>query len=147
MVQKIYSKIHLVSFTNIHHGVTDFVNHGMVKNAKTWISWEWNITFLRNKKVLNLCPRWQILRSYRFVAEVTFNDLFHVNIRILPIMLCQFCQLKALTCELRICPKKALIFTLQLWGVTIFFHMLVFPNLFPNFLEIFQAATSTNSVL
>ena len=31
--------------------------------------------FLRNKKNLNLCFRWHILRSYRFVAEVTFNDV------------------------------------------------------------------------
>ena len=42
-------------------------------NTKTWISWELNIVFLRNKKILNLCFRWQILRSYRFVAEVTFK--------------------------------------------------------------------------
>ena len=49
----------------------------MVKNTKTWISWERNIIFLRNKKILNLCLRWHILRSYRFVAEVTFkSDIF-----------------------------------------------------------------------
>ena len=29
--------------------------------------------FLRNKKILNLCLRWHILRSYYFIAEVTFN--------------------------------------------------------------------------
>ena len=50
VVQKIYSKMHLVSCTNTHRDVTDLVNHGMVKNTKTWISWEWNITFLRNKR-------------------------------------------------------------------------------------------------
>ena len=73
MAQKIYSKMHPVSCTNIHHDVTDLLNHGMVKNTKTWISWERNIIFLRNKKILNLCLRWYILRSYRFVAEATFK--------------------------------------------------------------------------
>ena len=53
--------------------VTDLVNHGMAKTSKTWISWEWNIIFLRNKKIVNLCFRWHILRSYRFVMEVTFK--------------------------------------------------------------------------
>ena len=52
---------------------TDSVNHGMVKNTKTWISWEQNIIFLQNKKILNLCPRWHVQRSYHFVVEVTFK--------------------------------------------------------------------------
>ena len=71
--QKIYSKMYLVSYTNTHCDITDSVNHGMVKNTKTWISWERNIIFLWNKKNLNLCLRWHILRCYHFVAEVTFN--------------------------------------------------------------------------
>ena len=57
-----------------HHDVTDLVNHGIVWNTKTWISWERNITFLWSKKIINLCLKWHILRSYRFVAEVTFNE-------------------------------------------------------------------------
>ena len=72
MVQKIYSKMYLVSCTNTHRDVTGSVNHGMAKNTKTWICWERNIIFLRNEKVLNLCLRWHILKSYRFVEEVTF---------------------------------------------------------------------------
>ena len=52
--------------------VTDLVNHGMVKSTKTWISSEQNIIFLQ-KKILNLCFRWHILRSYHFLAEVTFK--------------------------------------------------------------------------
>ena len=56
------SKMHLVSCTNAHG-----------KNTKTWISWEPNITFLRNEQILSLCLRWHILNSYRFVAEVTFK--------------------------------------------------------------------------
>ena len=68
VVQKIYSKMHLVSCTNTHRDVTDSVNHGMIENTKTWISWERNIIFLRNKMFLIL-----FLRSYRFVAEVTFK--------------------------------------------------------------------------
>ena len=37
--------MHLVSCSNIHCDVTDLVNHGMVKNKKTWISWERNIIY------------------------------------------------------------------------------------------------------
>ena len=66
--------MYLVSCTNTHCDATDSVNHRMVKNTKTWISWEWNIIFLRNKNFFNLCLRWHILRSYRFVAEVTFKN-------------------------------------------------------------------------
>ena len=73
VVQKIYSKMYLVSRTNNHRDVTDSVKHGMVKNTETWISWERNIIFLRNKEIFNLCLRWHILRNYHFVAEVTFK--------------------------------------------------------------------------
>ena len=75
VVQKIYSKMYLISCTNSHRDVTDSVNHGMAKNTKTWISWKRNIIFLRNKKILNRCLRWHTLRSYHFVADVTFNLL------------------------------------------------------------------------
>ena len=75
VVQKMCSKMHLVSCTNTHRDVTDLVNHGMVKNTKTWISWERNIIFLQNKKILNTCFRCHILRSYHFVAKVTFKWL------------------------------------------------------------------------
>ena len=71
--QLIYSKMHPASCNNTHHDVTDLVNHGMIENTKTWICWERNITFLRNKKILNLSIVWHILRGYRFVAEITFN--------------------------------------------------------------------------
>ena len=75
VVQKIYSKMHLVSCTNTHHDITDLVNHGMVKNTKTWIYWEWKITSLRNEKLLNLCLRWyDLIKSENlFVGEVTFK--------------------------------------------------------------------------
>ena len=73
VVQKIYSKMHPVSCANTHHDVTDLANHEMLKNTKTWISWEWNITFLLNKQILNLYLRWHILRSYHFVDEIS-ND-------------------------------------------------------------------------
>ena len=57
---------HITSCTNTHPDVTDLVNHdGMVKNTKNWISWEWNIIFLWNKKILNLCFRentfWEVI--------------------------------------------------------------------------------------
>ena len=73
MIQKMYFKMHSPSCINTHHDVTDLVNHGMAKNTKTWIYRERNITFLWNKKILNLCLRWHILRCYRVVAEVTFK--------------------------------------------------------------------------
>ena len=73
MVQKIYSKMHPVSCTNIHHEVTDLINHGMVENTKTWMSWEQYLTFPQNKKIITLFLRWHILRSYCFIAEVTFK--------------------------------------------------------------------------
>ena len=73
LVQKIYLKMYLVSCTNTHHDITVLVNHGKIKNAKTCVSWEWNIIFLWIKKILDLCHRWHILRSYHFVAEVAFN--------------------------------------------------------------------------
>ena len=44
--------MHLVSCTNTHHDVADFADLGMVKNLKTWISWEQRITFPRNKKFI-----------------------------------------------------------------------------------------------
>ena len=61
--------------TNTCHDVTD-----LVKNTKTCISWEWNTMFLQNKKILNLYIRCHILRSYRFVAEVTFKSRINTPI-------------------------------------------------------------------
>ena len=66
--------MHPVSCTNTHHDMADLENHRMVKNTKSWTSWERNITFLWSKKILNLCLKWRIFRSYCFVAEVTFNS-------------------------------------------------------------------------
>ena len=80
LVQKIYSKMYLVSCTNTHRNITDSINHRIVTNTKTWISSERNIIFLRNKKNLNLCHRWHILRSYRYEVQVTFKGLFYQNI-------------------------------------------------------------------
>ena len=62
-----HGRTHLVSHTNTHQ-----VNHGMVKLHKLEYL-EQNITFLQNEKILNLCLRWHILRSYCFVVELTFN--------------------------------------------------------------------------
>ena len=70
-----------ISCTNTHHDVTDLVNHGMVKNTITWIPGEWNITFTWNKKILNLCLRCLILRSCRFVTEVTFKQILFYHIK------------------------------------------------------------------
>ena len=72
--------MHPVSCINTHHDIKDLVNHEMVENTKTRISWEWSITFLRNKKVLNLCLRWYIFRSYCYVAEVNFKFWFYIGV-------------------------------------------------------------------
>ena len=50
VVQDIYLKMHAVPCTNIHYDVTDLVNQGMVKNTKTWISWERDTSFQQNQK-------------------------------------------------------------------------------------------------
>ena len=67
--------MHPVSCANTRHDIIiDLVNHGMFKNTKTWISWEWYISFLWNKKILNLYLRWYILINYHFVAKLTFMN-------------------------------------------------------------------------
>ena len=73
MVQKIYSNIHPILCTNSHHDFKDLVNHEMVKNAKTWICWERNITFPLNTNILNFCLKRHILRNYCFVVDVIFK--------------------------------------------------------------------------
>ena len=69
VIQKMYSKMHPVSCTNIHPDVTDLEIHGIVKNTETWVSWERNITFLW--KILTSAS--DVVSDYRFVAEVTFK--------------------------------------------------------------------------
>ena len=69
VIQKIYSEMHLVSCTNTHHDITDLLNHGRVKNAKTWIFWEQNVTFLKNPKIINQCLIWHILRTSFLAAQ------------------------------------------------------------------------------
>ena len=66
--------MHLLSCTNNHRDVTDLVNHGMVRNTKNLNILRTNIIFLRNEKILNLCFRWRILTTYRFVVDVTFKN-------------------------------------------------------------------------
>ena len=74
MVQKIYSKMHPASRNNTDYEVTDLLDHEMVKNTKTWISWQQNIIFYDKKKIHKISLRWHILRGYHFVAEVALND-------------------------------------------------------------------------
>ena len=65
MVQKIYSKMHPVPSTNTHH---DLVNHGMVKNTKTWILMQSNImehNFSVKQKIFLACASggtfWEVI--------------------------------------------------------------------------------------
>ena len=69
--------MHPVSCRNTYYDVIDLVNNRMAINTNTWISG--NITFLWNKKNLNQCLRWHILRSYRFIAELNFKVYFEGN--------------------------------------------------------------------
>ena len=89
------------SCTNTHHDITDSVNHGMDKNTKTWISRERNITFLWNQNILNLCGRWDILRSYRFVAEVTFKDNINNHNKIDVIIVFPYHKVEVLQCNVK----------------------------------------------
>ena len=65
--------MHPVSCRNTHHNIKDLVNHGMVKNTKTWNISRTEHGFSMKQKILNLCLIWHILRSYRFVADVTLR--------------------------------------------------------------------------
>ena len=56
--------MHPVSCTNTHHGVTDLVNHGMVKRY-----FQNGTRLFYETEIFLACAslRWHILRSYRFV--------------------------------------------------------------------------------
>ena len=61
--------MHPVSCTNTHHDVTYFVNHGMVKNTKTWI--------FREQKKKNPLPVSQMAHFEKkkfFCSQVTFKQ-------------------------------------------------------------------------
>ena len=64
----------LVSKDIFKNDVTDLIRYELVKITKTWIPWERNITFLQKKKFI-ICASdyecWDILRSYRFIVELT----------------------------------------------------------------------------
>ena len=72
---KIYSKMHPVSCTYTDHDVIDLENPGIVKNAKTWISWEPNKTFLRNKKTLYLCLNWHFKNTAGYKFDYFFKKI------------------------------------------------------------------------
>ena len=99
MAQKIYSNMHPVSCTNTHHDVTDLLYHSMAKDTKTWISRKWNITFVENKKILNLCLRLHILQSYCFVAEKTFK-CHYIIIVVHFFSSCEMCHLSYSYCSI-----------------------------------------------
>ena len=49
---KFWFQRYIQKCTLSHYDLTASVNHGIVKNTKTWISWERNTTFLRSKRFL-----------------------------------------------------------------------------------------------
>ena len=89
VVQKLYSKMHRVSCNNTHHDVTDLVNYKVVKTTKTWISWERNITFLRNKKnswpvtqmthIEKLSLKWRWPLKFKPICHL-WDSFFHQQI-------------------------------------------------------------------
>ena len=124
-----------------------WLNYGVVKNTKILKSWEHNITFLQNKKILNLCLRWCILRSYCFVAEVTFkknakmkdsyplniNDLtinFENSVKLLGIEIykprqsCMYAEILTYVMYISKYPKAYI-----RWHA---FYLLIFLAIFPN---------------
>ena len=92
---KIYSKMYLVSCANTHRHVADSVNHGMLKNTKTWISWERNVIFLRNKKFL-------ICATDDAFWEVIVKGLFYQNMIIFRLNLYLFWKKKLFLLQLRL---------------------------------------------
>ena len=71
MFQTIYLKMHPLSYVNTQHDVTDLDILLMFRNTKYWIPSKRNLTFLWNKKNLNI-------RNYCFVAVVTSKSLFFI---------------------------------------------------------------------
>ena len=53
-VNGLYFKKYIQKFTlhDVPHDVTDLVSYELVKNTKTWLSWERNINFIEKKKFL-----------------------------------------------------------------------------------------------
>ena len=76
LVEQIYSKMHHVSCTNAYHEVTVLVDHEMIKNTKSWTYRERNITFLRNKIILNVCLIWHILRYTNLIWKLLHMFVF-----------------------------------------------------------------------
>ena len=58
---------------NIHHDVTTFEVDKMVWNIENWTYHEWTMTFPWNERILKLCLKNHIFRSYQFLAELTFK--------------------------------------------------------------------------
>ena len=65
--------MHSDSCTNTHHDFTDLINHGMVKNIKTFNILRTENNFSMKQKNSSSVPQMTHLRGYRFAVEVTFN--------------------------------------------------------------------------
>ena len=119
---------------NTRHEVTDLLNHAMVKNIKNWISWERNITFLRNKK--DLCLRWHILRNYRFCSGGNLIKCVHKLGFFLFVLWVFYCGFK-----FKITPHVQ--FTMQLLDIEnqltkeLLFRKLIYPWYFSIFCYIY----------
>ena len=64
-----YSEMRPVSCIDTHHNVTIFVNHGMIENAKNWISRDKEHNFsmkLENSEPVSQRAFW---RSYSLLAD------------------------------------------------------------------------------
>ena len=102
--------MYLVSCTNTHRDVTDMVNHGMEKS----------LIFLRSKNVLDLCLRWQILRSYRLVEEVTFKSYMRYQVDFLiPLKLQKILDYFGLYRKILLANQFAGVFTFELCDLLI----------------------------
>ena len=87
-VNELWFKRHIQNYALSH--VLIFIMTSQIWSLMGWlkvknlnISKKQNITFPWNKKILNLSLRWRILRSYHFVAEITFKYACAVSYLIL----------------------------------------------------------------
>ena len=66
--------MHHVLCTNTYLNVIDLVNHEIVKNTKTWISWERNTNFLQSKKKSSLVPH---MTHFENLSSCSGGFLYH----------------------------------------------------------------------
>ena len=65
-IKETYVNLYSPSWANTRYGVINFGIDGMVSNIKKWLAQEWNTSFPWNLKIVKLCLKNYIFRSYHF---------------------------------------------------------------------------------